>query len=53
MHEAPDRHAWIGVLTCDTCEGEIDVPDEHADLGLCRACGVAFLLDVREARQAG
>ena len=30
---------------CETCESDIDFPDEYADLGVCRQCGVAFLID--------
>ena len=33
-------------LVCETCECEIDFPDDHAELGVCRSCGVAFLLEV-------
>lgn len=42
----------LDLMVCETCESEIDVPDEHAELGVCRHCGIAFLLDVREARAA-
>ena len=32
-------------LTCETCETEIDFPDEIAsEVGVCRQCGIAFLL---------
>jgi hypothetical protein len=30
---------------CETCESDIDFPDDYADLGVCRQCGVAFLID--------
>lgn len=30
---------------CETCESDIDFPDGYADLGVCRQCGVAFLID--------
>jgi len=33
-------------LVCETCECEIDFPDDHAEVGVCRQCGVAFLLEV-------
>lgn len=32
-------------VVCETCEGDIDFPDAHADLGFCRQCGIAFLVD--------
>ena len=33
------------VLVCETCESEIDFPDELAsDVGICRQCGMAFLV---------
>ena len=32
-------------LVCETCESEIDFPDELAsDVGICRQCGMAFLV---------
>jgi hypothetical protein len=32
-------------LVCETCESEIDFPDEVAsDVGICRQCGMAFLV---------
>ena len=34
---------------CETCESDIDSPDEYADLGVCRQCGVAFLIDAPAA----
>ena len=30
---------------CETCESDIDFPDDYADLGICRQCGIAFLID--------
>ena len=32
-------------IVCETCESDIDFPDDYADLGVCRQCGVAFLID--------
>lgn len=32
-------------LVCETCECEIDFTDELSDVGLCRQCGIAFLVD--------
>ncbi len=32
-------------VLCETCESEIDVSDDAAERGICRHCGVAFLLD--------
>ena len=34
---------------CETCESDIDFPDDYADLGVCRQCGVAFLIDAPAA----
>jgi hypothetical protein len=32
-------------LVCETCECEIDFPDEvAAEVGICRQCGIAFLV---------
>ena len=32
-------------LVCETCECEIDFPDEVAsEVGICRQCGIAFLV---------
>jgi hypothetical protein len=43
------RHslAHIGLaLVCETCDGEIDLPDDlEAGTGMCRQCGIAFLVD--------
>lgn len=43
------RHslAHIGLaLVCETCDGEIDLPDDlDAGTGICRQCGIAFLVD--------
>ena len=33
-------------LVCETCECEIDFPDATtAEVGVCRECGIAFLVD--------
>jgi hypothetical protein len=32
-------------MVCETCESEIDFPDEVAsEVGICRQCGMAFLV---------
>lgn len=32
-------------LVCETCQSEIDFPDEVAsEVGICRQCGIAFLV---------
>jgi hypothetical protein len=32
-------------MVCETCESEIDFPDEIAsEVGICRQCGIAFLI---------
>jgi hypothetical protein len=32
-------------MVCETCESEIDFPDEIAsEVGICRQCGIAFLV---------
>jgi predicted amidophosphoribosyltransferase len=37
-------------LVCETCESEIDFDDGlGAEVGICRQCGMAFLVDVDEA----
>lgn len=34
-------------LVCETCESELDFPDDgRNDTGVCRQCGIAFLIDV-------
>lgn len=34
------------VLMCETCDSEIDFPDDlAAERGVCRHCGIAFLVD--------
>jgi hypothetical protein len=39
-------------LVCETCECEIDFPDEAtAEVGICRQCGLAFLLESPGARR--
>jgi hypothetical protein len=38
-------------LVCDTCESEIDFPDELAsEIGICRQCGMAFLMETPAER---
>jgi hypothetical protein len=33
-------------LVCETCECEIDFPDDLAsEVGICRQCGMAYLVD--------
>jgi len=32
-------------VVCATCENDIDFPDDFADVGVCRHCGFAFLVD--------
>lgn len=37
-------------LVCETCECEIDFTDDLAsEVGICRQCGMAFLVDVAAA----
>jgi hypothetical protein len=37
-------------LTCETCASEIDFPDgDSPDVGVCRQCGLAFLVDAPAA----
>jgi hypothetical protein len=36
---------WGLAVICETCESEIDVLDDVAGRGVCRHCGIAFLLD--------
>jgi hypothetical protein len=36
-------------IVCEACESDIDFPDDYADLGVCRQCGVAFLIDAPAA----
>jgi hypothetical protein len=34
-------------LVCETCESELDFLDDgRSDTGVCRQCGIAFLIDV-------
>jgi hypothetical protein len=38
-------------LVCETCECEIDFPDDLAsEVGICHHCGVAFLVEAPAAR---
>jgi hypothetical protein len=40
-------------LVCETCECEIDFPDGLAsEVGICRQCGMAFLVDEAAADSA-
>jgi hypothetical protein len=40
----------LGLSTvCETCESDIDFPDDFADVGVCRHCGIAFLIDAPAA----
>ena len=39
-------------MVCETCESEIEI-DVEASEGLCRQCGLAFLLDDTRADDAG
>ena len=32
-------------IVCETCEGDIDFPDAYSEVGVCRHCGLAFLVD--------
>jgi transcription initiation factor TFIIIB Brf1 subunit/transcription initiation factor TFIIB len=33
-------------MVCETCEGEIDLPEDlESGTGICRQCGIAFLVD--------
>ena len=42
--------ASVGLaIVCETCESDIDFPDDYADIGVCRQCGVAFLIDAEPA----
>ena len=36
-------------IVCETCESDIDFPDDFADIGVCRQCGLAFLIDADPA----
>ena len=41
-------------LTCETCESEIDFPDEIAsEVGICRQCGIAFLVGALGKEESG
>lgn len=39
-------------VVCETCESEIDVLDDDIGRGVCRHCGIAFLLDPVSAPRA-
>jgi len=33
-------------ILCETCESVVDFPDDNtAQTGICRQCGIAFLID--------
>lgn len=38
---------YLGImLLCDTCDGEVDLPEDLEDgTAMCRHCGIAFLID--------
>lgn len=39
--------ALVGLaIVCETCESDLDFPDDYAEVGVCRQCGLAFLADV-------
>lgn len=41
-------------LTCETCESEIEFPDEIAsEIGICRQCGMAFLVGALDKEESG
>ncbi|MFL6088961.1 MAG: hypothetical protein ACJ71Z_02345 [Aeromicrobium sp.] len=48
-----DGLAWHGLsMICETCESDIDFPDDDVmSLGVCRQCGIAFLLDAPAANE--
>ena len=45
---------FVGLSTvCETCDDEIEFPDDLGrDVGICRQCGEAFLIDVSPASVA-
>jgi hypothetical protein len=50
------RHSLelIGLaMVCETCDGDVDLPEDlAAGTGICRQCGIAFLVDAPyEARR--
>jgi hypothetical protein len=39
------RHIGLALI-CETCDGEIDLPEDlESGNGICRQCGIAFLVD--------
>ncbi|MGA8851836.1 MAG: hypothetical protein WB508_08960 [Aeromicrobium sp.] len=49
----PDSVVSLGLaVVCETCESEIDLLDGSADHGVCRHCGIAFLLDSGAVRSS-
>ena len=32
-------------VVCETCESDLDFADDFSDTGVCRQCGIAFLID--------
>lgn len=32
-------------VTCEACESDLDFVDAFAEVGVCRQCGIAFLVD--------
>ena len=51
------RHSLelIGLaMVCETCEGEIDLPEDlESGTGICRQCGIAFLVDAPYETERG
>ena len=43
------RQLWASIglaMACEACEGDIDLPADLASgTGMCRQCGIAFLVD--------
>jgi hypothetical protein len=39
------RHLGL-MLLCEVCEGEVELPDDRGPgTGVCRQCGIAFIVD--------
>jgi hypothetical protein len=32
-------------IVCEACECALDFNDDFTDIGICRQCGIAFLVD--------
>lgn len=49
------RWGDLALPRCETCESEIELLDAPGAHGVCRHCGIAFLLDadVHERRRVG